>query len=86
MLSIPAIACPSIAVFHRTGWTRERDSEARSWELSFPYVDDPKVTQIYILDQLHDGPGVRGLMSIASHYGLADIDVVGLRPVASLLD
>ena len=25
-------------------------------------------------------------MDIASHYGLADIDVVGLRPVASVLD
>ena len=36
--------------------------------------------------RLNPGPGVRGLMSIASHYGLADIDVVGLRPVASLLD
>ena len=34
--------------------------------------------------RLNPGPGVRGLMSIASHYGLADIDVVG--PVASLLD
>ena len=39
------------------------------------------------------GPGHLGkggvtlnLLSIASHYGLADIDVVGLRPVASLLD
>ena len=40
------------------------------------------------LRRLNPGPGVRGLtdMSIASHYGLADIDVVGLRPVASLLD
>ena len=36
--------------------------------------------------RLNPGPGIRGLMSIASHYGLADIDVVGLRPVASLLD
>ena len=35
---------------------------------------------------LNPSPGVRGLLSIASHYGLADIDVVGLRPVASLLD
>ena len=38
------------------------------------------------LSRLNPGPGVCGLMSIASHYGLADIDVVGLRPVASLLD
>ena len=36
--------------------------------------------------RLNPGPGVRGLLSIASHYGLADIDIVGLRPVASLLD
>ena len=31
-------------------------------------------------------PGVRGLLSIASHYGLANFDVVGLWLVASLLD
>ena len=48
------------------------------------------------LRRLNPGPGVRGLdvdWSMQCHacpffslYGLADIDVVGLRPVASLLD
>jgi len=33
---------PHPAAFRCTGWLRERDSEARSWELTFPYVEDPK--------------------------------------------
>ena len=44
------------------------------------------VDDLQQVHRLNPGPGVRGLLSIASHYGLADIDVVGLRPVASLLD
>ena len=48
--------------------------------------DGAHVCHMARIEDLEIGPGVRGLMSIASHYGLADIDVVGLRPVASLLD
>ena len=60
--------------------------------LSFDLFRDPAapwpvgVDDLQEVRRLNPGPGVRGLMSIASHYGLADIDVVGLRPVASLLD
>ena len=45
------------------------------------------VDDLQELRRPNPGPGVRGLLSIASHYGLADIDVVvGLRPMAFLLD
>ena len=55
--------------------TLHRDSAA-PWPVR---VDDLQEVR-----RLNPGPGVRGLMYIASHYGLADIDVVhvGLRPVA----
>ena len=47
-----------------------------------------RVDDLQQVRRLNPGPGVRGrlLLSIASHYSLADIDVdvVGLRPVASL--
>ena len=34
------------------------------------------VDDLQQMRRLNPGPGVRGLMSIASHYGLADIDVM----------